>query len=80
MFRVSAGKKFVVSVFVTRPEANVVVVETELALNSTPFCIPAKMPSWAEAGRGRSHKDPATTTENASAARLTYFSPITATQ
>ena len=71
---------FVVSVFVTAPEANVVVVDTELNTVSTPFCMPPKMPSWPQAGRARSASDPVKTSTNAAAPRRNYFSPMTATQ
>ena len=79
-FNVNDGKRFLVVVFVTMPDADTVVVDAVLNTDSTPLCMPAKMPSWADAGSATRASDPIATSAHAAGPRRNYFSPMTATQ
>jgi hypothetical protein len=79
-FKVSDGYTLFVLVLVTAPDAKVVVDSTELNTDSTPFCMPPKMPSWPDADRGSRTSDPVSTRLHAPAARPNYFSPMTVAQ
>ena len=70
----------IVVVLVTAPDASVVVVSTELNTDSTPFCMPPKMPSCPAAGVGSRASDPITASDSAAEARPNYRSPMIDTQ